>query len=147
VTDQNSQMSMELAVTMRWQCGAHGELAPENREILQFIESLISDGKHQGVLAIIDRWEEPDIAELMIHVSLRKARKLYDWLPPERAADILEALNPDLRAVLMQDSDVARITEIVEELDDDDAVELLNDLPDSIETAVLGRLVDDVELR
>ena len=147
MTDQNSQMSMELAVTMRWQCGAHGELAPENREFLQFIESLISEGKHQDVLAIIDRWEEPDIAELMIHVSLRKARKLYDWLPPERAADILEALNPDLRAVLMQDSDVARITEIVEELDDDDAVELLNDLPDSIEDAVLERLADDEELR
>jgi magnesium transporter len=132
---------------MSWKRGAHGELVPENREFLQHIDSLISEGRHHDVLAIIDAWEEADIAELMIHVSLRKARKLYDWLPPEQAADILEALNPDLRAVLMQDADVARITEIVEELEDDDAVELLNDLPDSIEDAVLERLADDEELR
>ncbi len=146
MTDQNSQMSTESAAEMRWMRGAHGELAPENRDLLQQIDSLISEGDQPGVLTILAAWDESDIAELMIHVSLRKARKLYDWLPPERAADILEALNPDLRAVLMQDSDVARITEIVEELDDDDAVELLNDLPDRIEDAVLERLADD-ELR
>ena len=78
--------------------GAHGELAPENRGFLQHIDALISDGMKADVLAIIDDWDELDIAELMVHVSLKKARKLYDWLPPEHAADVLEALNPDLRA-------------------------------------------------
>jgi magnesium transporter len=147
VTDQNTEFSRESAMTTQWMPGVHGELAPENREFLQHIDALISDGLQTDVLAIIDDWDELDIAELMVHVPLRKARKLYDWLPPEHAADVLEALNPDLRAMLMQDSDVARITEIVEELDDDDAVELLNDLPDRIEDAVLERLADDEELR
>ena len=125
----------------------YGDLSPENREFLQHVESLISEDRHHDVLAIIDDWDDADTAWLMIHLPLRKARKLYAWLPPELAADVLEAFNPDLRAVLMQDSDIARITQIVEELEDDDAVELLNDLPNSIEDAVLERLADDEELR
>ena len=140
-------MNSESSADQRWIHGEHGELVPENRDLLQRIEALTAEDKSGEVLAIIAGWDDMDISELMIHVPLRKARKLYNWLPPEHAADILEALNPDLRAVLMQDADVARITEIVEELEDDDAVELLNDLPDSIETAVLERLVDDEELR
>ncbi len=123
MTDQNSQKSSDVPGQKRWVPAEHGELTPENREFLQHLESLISDDRHHDVLAIIHELDEVDIAELMIYVPLRKARKLYAWLPPELAADILEALNPDLRAVLMQDSDVARITEIVEELEDDDAVE------------------------
>jgi magnesium transporter len=132
---------------MRWAQSDHGELAPESRESLQHIEALLSDNNFSSVLEIIDDWDEADITELMIRLPLRKARMLNDWLPPDRAADILEAMNADLRAVLMQDSDVERITRIVEELDDDDAVELLNDLPDRIETAVLEHLPDDEELR
>ena len=147
MADQNSQLKTEPSVGQRWAHGEHGELAPENRELLQRIEALTAENNSGAVLEVIAGWDDMDISDLMIHVPLRKARKLYNWLPPEHAADILEALNPDLRAVLMQDADVARITEIVEELEDDDAVELLNDLPDSIETAVLERLVDDEELR
>ena len=147
MTEQNSQLDLESSELQRWVHGEHGELTPQSREILQRIESLIAEDQSETVIGLIAGWDDMDISELMIHVPLRKARKLYDWLPPEHAADILEALNPDLRAVLVQDADVARITEIVEELDDDDAVELLNDLPYSIETAVLERLVDDEELR
>ena len=147
MTDQNSQLKTEPGTGQRWAHGDHGELAPENRELLQRIEALTAEDNSDAVLEVIAGWDDMDISDLMIQVPLRKARKLYNWLPPEHAADILEALNPDLRAVLMQDADVARITEIVEELEDDDAVELLNDLPDSIETAVLERLVDDEELR
>ncbi len=147
MTDQYSQLNTESSAGQRWIPGEHGELAPENRELLHRLEALTDEDQSGDVLTIIAGWDDMDISELMIHVPLRKARKLYNWLPPEHAADILEAMNPDLRAVLMQDADVARITEIVEELDDDDAVELLNDLPDGIETAVLERLVDDEELR
>jgi magnesium transporter len=147
VTDQDPTISPDLFQDVRWVYSEHGELAPENRELLQHVEDLIDDDKRLAVLALLKSWDEPDIGDLMIHVSLRKARKLYDWLPTELAADVLEAMHADLRTVLMQDSDIERITEIVEELEDDDAVELLNDLPDRIEDAVLERLSDDEELR
>ena len=147
MTEQNPTETTKSLNRPGWTHGEHGELGPENRELIQQIESLMADDRKSAVLALIDAWKEPDIGELMIHVSLRKARKLYDWLPTELAADVLEAMHADLRAVLMQDSDIERLTEIVEELEDDDAVELLNDLPDHIEDAVLERMADDVELR
>ncbi len=147
MTDQNAQKGRDVSGQTHWVPGEYGELSPDNREMLQRIESLISDDQDEDVLRIIGAWDESDVTELLIHLSLRKARKLYDWLPPDSAADILEAMTPDLRAVLMESSEAARIAAIVEELDDDDAVELLNDLPDNIEDAVLDELEEDHELR
>lgn len=147
MTDRNPNTSTHSSNDVRWVYGEHGELAPENRELLMHVEELIGENRQADVLAMLRPWNEPDIVELMIHVPLKKARILYYWLPTELAADVLEAMHADLRAVLMQESDIERLTEIVEELENDDAVELLNDLPDSIEDAVLDRLVDDEELR
>lgn len=147
MTDPQPHKTGRPSDTLRWQHSEHGELSRDSRDLLQYIDGLIAEDANRDVLAIISDWEEADVTELMIHLPLRRARKLYDWLSPDRAADILEEMNADLRAVLLQDSDVGRITEIVEELDDDDAVELLNDLPDRIEDAVLEQLDDDEDLR
>jgi len=147
VTDENRKDRSNAAGRQRWVTADHGELAAESRDLLQHIESLITDDQDGNVLRIIGTWDETDVTELLIHLSLRKARKLYGWLPPDDAAEILEAMNPDLRAVLMEASEAARIAAIVEELDDDDAVELLNDLPDNVEDAVLNELEEDNELR
>ena len=147
MTDRNSQDRSDVSGGQRWVRGDHGKLAAENRDLLQHVESLISDDQDGEVLRIIGTWDESDVTELLIYLSLKKARKLYDWLPPDDAAEILEAMNPDLRAVLMEASEAARIAAIVEELDDDDAVELLNDLPDDVEDAVLNELEEDDELR
>ena len=147
MTDENRQDRRDAAGRQRWVTADHGELAAESRDLLQHIESLISDDQDGDVLRIIDTWDDADVTELLIHLSLKKARKLYDWLPADDAAEILEAMNPDLRALLMEASEAVRIAAIVEELDDDDAVELLNDLPDDIEDAVLNELKEDDELR
>ena len=117
----------------------------ENREITQHIDHLIAEDQRDEVLRAIDGWEDGDVTELLIQLPLRRARKLYDWLPADHAADVIEPMNADLRAVLMESSEAARIASIVEELDEDDAVELLNDLPDDIEERVLEELGDAEE--
>ena len=117
----------------------------EIREITHHIDELISEDQRDDVLRAIDGWEDGDVTELLIQLPLRRARKLYDWLPADYAADVIEPMNPDLRAVLIEASEATRIAAIVEELDDDDAVELLNDLPDDIEEKVLDELDDEEE--
>ena len=130
-----------------WVRGEPGELAPENRELLDRIEDLIRDNALNDVLAIVSDWEPADVQELMIHLPIRLARFIHGGMPIELAADILEEMSPDLRANLLDSADIERLVEITEELDEDDAVELLDDLPEPVVSQLLDRLADSEDLR
>ncbi len=124
----------------RWTLGEPGELHPDNRELLHEIDELISEERREDVLEIVRGWPPAEVMELLILLPLRKARKFYDWLPPGPAVKVLVAISPDLRAVLMQESGIARIAAIADELEEDDAVELLSDFPAEMVQAVLARV-------
>ncbi|MDJ0701087.1 MAG: magnesium transporter [Woeseiaceae bacterium] len=130
-----------------WVRGEPGELAPENRELLELIEHQIRDNDRASALASVAGWHPTDLMELLINLPLKFARRLYDWMPSEVASEVLVEVNEDLRAALVQDADIGRITEITERLEDDDAVELLDDLPDDISEPVLERLTSAEEIR
>ncbi len=130
-----------------WQRGEQGELSPESRSLVTQIDHLIAEDERDAVLDLIGDWPPADTADLLIELPLRKARKLYDWLPTEPAVHVLAAMNPDLRAVLMQESGIVRIAEIVDKLDEDDAHELLSEFSDEVKLAVLDRVADSDALR
>ncbi|MDJ0710493.1 MAG: magnesium transporter [Woeseiaceae bacterium] len=131
----------------RWVRGEPGELAPENRDLLDDIEDRVRDDSREEMLQIIAGWQPTDVMELMINLPIRLARRVYDWLEPEFAADVLEEMSPDLRSNLVEHTDIQRIAEITEELDEDDAVELLDDLPDPLMEQILDRLPDSEDIR
>ena len=131
----------------RWVRGEPGELAPENRELLATLDRLIRDDEQQQVLDVVGYWDPLDIRDLLIFLPIKLARKLFNWLPAGTAVDVLVAVSTDLRAQLMQDIEVVRIAEIAEGLAEDDAVELLDDLPQPVVEEVLDRLPDSDDLR
>ncbi|MDJ0941790.1 MAG: magnesium transporter [Woeseiaceae bacterium] len=137
----------ELQKNRRWKRGEPGHVHPENRELLAEIDDLISEDRRNEVLAIVRGWLPADVMELLILLPLRKARKLYDWLPPGPAVKVLASISPELRAVLMQESGIARIAAIADELDDDEAVELLAEFPDDLVSEVLPRLEHADQIR
>lgn len=142
---ENSSNNKRLS--KRWTLGEPGELHSDNRELLHEIDQLISDDHRTEVLRLVRGWRPAEVMELLILLPLRKARKFYDWLPPGPAVKVLVAISPDLRAVLMQESGIARIAAIAEGLEEDDAVELLSDFPDDMVSAVLKRLANADALR
>jgi magnesium transporter len=131
----------------QWVRGEPGELAPENRDLLDHIEDLIRVELRDQALALIGEWEPTDVKDLMIYLPIRLARRLHGWLPTELASDVLAEVSQDLRANLVAEADIERIVEIAEGLDEDDAVELLDDLPDPITERVLDRLTDAEDIR
>lgn len=131
----------------RWVRGEPGELAPENRELLAMLERLIRDDERANVLGTVGHWDALDIRDLLIYLPIKLARRLFSWLPAGSAVDVLVEVSPDLRAQLMQDIEVAQIAEIAGGLEEDDAVELLDDLPQSVVEQVLDRLPDSDDLR
>jgi magnesium transporter len=131
----------------RWVRGEPGELAPENRELLATLDRLIRDDERRQVLDVVAYWDPLDIRDLLIFLPIKLARRLFNWLPAGSAVDVLVAVSTDLRAQLMQDIGIARIAEIAEGLEEDDAVELLDDLPHAVVEEVLDRLPDSDDLR
>jgi magnesium transporter len=142
----NLRDSSDRLIT-RWVRGEPGELAPENRELLAMLERLIRDEEQANVLGVVGHWDPLDVRDLLIYLPIKLARRLFGWLPAGSAVDVLVAVSPDLRAQLMQDIEVARIAEITGGLEEDDAVELLDDLPQSIVDELLDRLPDSDDLR
>lgn len=131
----------------RWKRGEPGQLHPENRELHDEIEELIDSDLRSDVLGIVRGWAPADVMELLVLLPLAKARKLYGWLPPGPAVKVLVTISPDLRAVLMQESGIARLAAIAGELEEDDAVDLLSELPDDMVEQVLPRLENAEQIR
>lgn len=130
-----------------WTRGAPGEVLEANKPLLKSLRRLIREGRRVEVLETIEGWSPADVMELLVQLPLKRARKLYGWLPPGPATKVLVEVSPALRAVLMEASGVARIAAIAEHLDDDDAVELLTDVPDELVEPLLERLPRGEALR
>ena len=125
---------------MVWKRGGAGEMNAANRPLLRRLNALIRKNRREEVLAQIEGWPPADVMELLIRLPLKRARRLYGWLPPGPAMKVLVAVSPALRSVLMEDSGIARIAEIAQGLEDDAAVELLADLPEEMHEPLLSRL-------
>ena len=137
----NLRDSSDRLIT-RWVRGEPGELAPENRALLEELEDRVRDGEQERVIDIVGHWHPIDLAELLLYLPIKLARRLYSWLPSSAAVDVLVEVSTDLRVMLLEDADVGQIVEIAAGLEEDDAVELLDDLPDTIAADVLERLPD-----
>ncbi len=123
-----------------WVRGEPGEILDANRPLLKKLQRMIKKDRQADVLQAIEDWPPADVMELLIQLPLKRARRLYGWLPPGPATKVLVQVSPALRAVLMEQSGVARIAAIAERLEDDDAVELLTDLPDEMVEPLLQQL-------
>jgi magnesium transporter len=142
----NLKDSSDRLIT-RWVRGEPGELAPENRELLASLESRIRDDERVSVVGTVGHWHPIDLAELLLNLPIKLARRLFGWLPSSAAVKVLVEVSTDLRSLLMEDIELGRIVEITAGLAEDDAVELLDDLPELVARNVLERLPDSDEIR
>lgn len=85
-----------------------------------------------------------DLAEVISQIDFEAAQNLMELLPAEVEAEVLMELNnEDLRARLIEDytgEEIAR--DLVENLDSDDAADLINELADDVKKQVLSSLED-----
>jgi magnesium transporter len=134
-------------LSAQWIRGEPGDAASVNRELLARVEDLTRTSERDAVLELVSGWEPADVGSLMIYLPIKYARRLYDWLPTELATAVLAEVSIDLRSNLVEHADIERIAEIAQGLHEDDAVELLDDLPQPIVEQLLERLPDGKDLR
>ena len=116
-----------------------------SKEYIEHIQSLIEE---QSVAKLIEELTEihaADIAEIYEAIELEQAHFLHSIIEDEKGADILMELEDDLRDQLLDNLSPKEIAEeVLENLESDDAADIVSELPQEVKEEVLSH-IEDVE--
>ncbi|MEE4162230.1 MAG: magnesium transporter [Woeseiaceae bacterium] len=118
-----------------------------DRDWLADVERALRAEDDHAAFELVRAHSPAEVSELLINLPLRRARSLFALLPVEVAAVVLTGISEELRVALMVDSSIERIAGIADTLEQDDAVDLLLDLPEEIVEPVLAAMESSDELR
>ncbi len=113
---------------------------------LQFtdkLSSFINENKSRKVRELINKLHAADIAEILEKVSLNEAQFIYQILDEEKSAEILLEIDENLREDLLAALSAKEIAEeVIENLESDDAADLIGELSEKKQEEVLSHIED-----
>ena len=110
------------------------------------IELLIENNKQDTLLQTCGQLLSPDIAEILKELTFSKAKYLFDLFSEERAAEILIELEEELRDQLLESLSSKEIVEdVIKNLNSDDAVDVIQELPQKKQEEVLSKIINQKE--
>ena len=114
-------------------------------EDLEHIKALIEQKDAERLKAILNEWHPADIAELCNELNAEDARYTYLLLDNEKAADVLIEMDEDARNDFLNILPSEVIAKrFVDNMDTDDAVEIIRNMDDEKQQEVLQQ-IDDVD--
>ncbi|MBK8924830.1 MAG: magnesium transporter [Crocinitomicaceae bacterium] len=111
----------------------------------EFLDQLVlnlEQGQNESVAEQIRPLHPADIADVMQNVSIEQARKIYELLDEEVAAESIIELEEEFRENLLKLFSPEEIAEQVDNLDSDDAADLLGELPEQQIDEVIAQMED-----
>ena len=116
-----------------------------SKEYIKHIQSLIDE---QSVIKLTEELKEihaADIAEIYELIEIEQAHFLHNIIKEEKGAEILIELEDDLRDQLLDNLSPKEIAEeVLENLESDDAADIVSELPQEVKEKVLSH-IEDVE--
>lgn len=123
---------------LHWHRG-EGDTAEANQEVVDAVSRLIKAGEKERLRAVLDHWPAADLVDLFIALPLKRARKLFGWRD-RGSFRAFALLDPALRAALLKDASIARIVELLDGMEPEQALQALDDLPLDVADRVLPAL-------
>ncbi len=115
------------------------------KEYIDDLKKVIDEKDEKKASVILGHLHPADIAELYKELTLKEATYLYLLLDGDKAADVLMELEEDDRRKLLKELPNKVIAKrFVNEMDTDDAVELMRDMDEERQEEILSH-IDDVE--
>ena len=113
-------------------------------EILGDIQNLV-EKQNQGALKnILIELHPADIADIVTAFKKEDRRYLFDLLPNETASSVLTELDaPIVEQILSEISD-RKISTLVDQMDSDDAADIISDLPEEMVDRILEQVPEQV---
>ena len=113
------------------------------KKFLNEIELLINNNDSKAILNLCEDLLAPDIAEIITSLNFTEAKFVLDLFSEEMSADILIELEDDFREKLLNKLSSKEIFyEVIDNLDSDDAADLIQELSDEKQKEVLSNIID-----
>ena len=115
-----------------------------NTDFLQELSELISEKSKKIIQEKISDLHVADIGELIKNLSIEQAHYLFQLLDEEKSALVLMEVEEELREQLLSNLSSKEIaTEVIENLESDDATDVISELPHEKKEEVLSLIEDD----
>ena len=114
-----------------------------DKAFLKSLKERMDSGTDGEIRALLVDLHATDLAEILETLKRDDARYVYRLIPSDQRADVLIDLEEDVRIDLLATMTAAEIAEeVLEELDSDDAADMISDLPESKAEEIIQLLED-----
>ena len=109
----------------------------ERRDLLLVWETMLTQRDYRTLKTQLADANEVDVAEFMAELPPDKTVLVFRMLPKEMASDVFANLEPEDQQLIISSATDREVSELVEDLNVDDAVDMLEELPASVVKRVL----------
>ncbi|MGO1435316.1 MAG: magnesium transporter [Canibacter sp.] len=109
-------------------------------ELIDIIQPLIEKNDFPGIVEAVTPASAEQLSSLLKRLPMKAQAIVYRLLPKERALDVFELLSPRMQSDLIHGLQDAEVTAIFTDLDPDDRVWLLDELPAALAPRLLHGL-------
>lgn len=113
-----------------------------SNDFLDELRDALDKGNDSFVAANVSVLHASDVAGIMHEISLSERKYLFKLLPNELAADTLLELDDDFREELLESLTNREIAAHLDEMDSDDAADVVGDLPEERKQEVISEIKD-----
>ncbi len=107
------------------------------------IREAIDERRNEYLQELLNEMYPADIAELLDELNLEEAKYVYSLVDKEEAAAVLMELEDDVRERFVNSFSTTEIAhDLIDNLDSDDAADLINELPNNLRGDVLSKIID-----
>lgn len=117
------------------------------KEFLEEIRGFIATDSKEEILASIEDLFPADITSILYELNGQESKYIVQLLEVKVAAEIISALDSDDRIKFLKNFTSQEIAVYINEIDSDDAVDILNEQPVRIREEVIALLKDRVQAR
>jgi magnesium transporter len=119
-------------------------MTPTNTQELRVeLRNLLAQGQESAVLNLLDGLHSADVAEIAGELEIAEVLAVLQLMPAERWTDILVYFEDEVQSEILENFTGKEIAEVVlENIDSDDAADLMADLSDEKKREVLQNIGD-----
>lgn len=115
-------------------------------EIVNGIRQRLNNADAAELITYVEDMHAADLAEAYLMLEDAEKRMLFEKLPIEKAADIVEELEAEEQAELVSEIGSEKASDIIGEMESDDAADLLTELDEDKASDILGKMdTEDAE--
>jgi len=110
------------------------------KEFIKELQELITDGKDNTLLQLLDDLHPADITEIFDELSFDQNLYLIKILDNDKASDVLAELDEEDGDRIIKELSTKEIAENLNKLDSDDATDIIADLPEKQKEEVIAQI-------